>query len=128
MRHLLSIRPFPSCFEPRYEREVKVKSFVISLAFIMRFIVTRKWFIVTRKWSPVRLNQFLQVIPVHIPVDILAGSVDGISCVAFSSPRFVVHIVRVIISSKTSVQTLTNKNRQMVESPVWCKDFQTKAP
>ena len=56
-------RPFPSCFEPHYESEVKckvfvmkisfhssvnktnfhMKSFALSLAFIVRFTATRKW-------------------------------------------------------------------------------------
>ena len=55
-------RPFPSCFEPHYEREAPcigfmktsfhsyanktnfhMKSFVLSLAFVMRFKATRKW-------------------------------------------------------------------------------------
>ena len=56
-------RPFPSCFEPHYESEAKckvfvmkisfhsscnktnfhVKSFALSLAFIVRFTATRKW-------------------------------------------------------------------------------------
>ena len=56
-------RPFPSCFEPHYESEAKckvfvmkischsyanktnfhMKSFVLSLAFIVRFTATRKW-------------------------------------------------------------------------------------
>ena len=56
-------RPFPSCCEPHYESEAKckvfimkisfhstasktyfhMKSFALSLAFIMRFTVTQKW-------------------------------------------------------------------------------------
>ena len=56
-------RPLPSCFEPHYESEVKckvfvmkisfhsyanktnfhMKSFALSLAFIVRFTATRKW-------------------------------------------------------------------------------------
>ena len=56
-------RPFPSCFGPHYEGEAKckvfivkisfhsyanetnfyMKSFALSLAFIMRFTATRKW-------------------------------------------------------------------------------------
>ena len=56
-------RPFPSCFEPHYESEAKCKvfvmkisfhsyanktnfhlrSFALSLAFIVRFTATRKW-------------------------------------------------------------------------------------
>ena len=56
-------RPFPSCCEPHYESEAKckvfimkisfhsyanktefqMKSFALSLAFIMRFAATRKW-------------------------------------------------------------------------------------
>ena len=60
---LAANRPFPSCFEPHYESEAKckvfimkisfhshanktnfhVKSFALSLAFIMRFTTTRKW-------------------------------------------------------------------------------------
>ena len=56
-------RPFPSCFEPHYESEVKfevfvmkisfhsygkktnfhMKSFALSLAFIVGFTATRKW-------------------------------------------------------------------------------------
>ena len=59
-------RPFLSCFEPPYAREAKckvfvmkinfhsyanktnfhMKSFALSLAFIVRFIATRKWPIV----------------------------------------------------------------------------------
>ena len=59
----LSNRPFPSCFEPHYESEAKckvfvmkisfhsyanktnfhMKSFALSLAFIVRFTATRKW-------------------------------------------------------------------------------------
>ena len=56
-------RPFPSCIEPHYESEAKykvfvmkisvhsyanktnfhMKSFALSLAFIVRFTATRKW-------------------------------------------------------------------------------------
>ena len=56
-------RPFPSCFKPHYKTEAKckvfimkisfhlyanktnfhMKSFDLSLAFIMRFTATRKW-------------------------------------------------------------------------------------
>ena len=56
-------RPFPSCFEPHYESEAKckvfvmkisfhsyanktnfhMKSFALSLAFMVRFTATRKW-------------------------------------------------------------------------------------
>ena len=59
-------RPFPSCFEPHYKSEARckvfimkisfhsyanktnfhMKSFALSLAFIMRFTSTRKWPIV----------------------------------------------------------------------------------
>ena len=41
-------RPFPSCFEPHYESEanktnLRMESFALTLAFIMRFKATRKW-------------------------------------------------------------------------------------
>ena len=55
-------RPFPSCFKPHYESEVKgkffmkisfhsyankthfrMKSFTLSLGFMVRFTATRKW-------------------------------------------------------------------------------------
>ena len=62
IRSLLANRPFPSCFEPHYESDSKwkvfvmkisfhsyanktnfqMKSFALSLAFIVRFIATRK--------------------------------------------------------------------------------------
>ena len=63
--HQLQNRPFPSYFEPHYESEAKckvfvmkisfhsyanktnfhMKSFALSLAFIVRFRATRKWLI-----------------------------------------------------------------------------------
>ena len=62
------MRPFPSCFEPRYGNEAKckdflklsfhsyankanfhMKSFALSLAFAMRFTAIRKWSIVARR-------------------------------------------------------------------------------
>ena len=57
---------------------------------------------------PVCLNEFFQVIPVHISVDILAWPVDCVCCAAFSSPGLVVHIIYVIVSTVTRVQALTD--------------------
>ena len=68
-------RLFPSCFEPHYDSEAKckviimkisfhsyanktnfhMKSFALSLAFIMRFTATRKWPI--QSWSRTREGQ-----------------------------------------------------------------------
>ena len=65
-------RPFPSCFKPHYESEAKckvfvmkirfhsyanktnfhMKSFALSLAFIVRFTATRKWPINLMVFSP----------------------------------------------------------------------------
>ena len=67
MRIAQTNRPFPSCFKPHYESEAKckvfvmkisfhsyankcnfhMKSFALSLAFIVRFTATRKWPILT---------------------------------------------------------------------------------
>ena len=65
-------RPFPSCFEPHHESEAKckvfvvkisfhsyanitnchMKSFALSLAFIVRFTATRKWPIKNERMRP----------------------------------------------------------------------------
>ena len=62
-RKVRNNRPFPSCFKPHYESEAKckvfvmkisfhsyanktnfhMKSFALSLAFIVKFMATRKW-------------------------------------------------------------------------------------